>query len=310
MCRCLFFCWTSLCLLPHLSLAQGDPEPTVAIRGVIQTFFDAVRDGDTLRAKQVFRPNATLRTVYSGRDGKTVTQEEPIASFLTALGQPHEAVWDERLLSVEIRVDEPLATVWTPYRFYLGDRFSHCGVNAFQLVKTDRAGVWQIVSITDTRRLEPCPETPAPANYPVADSASIAKRLDAWHLAAAKARFSDFFEAIAEDGIYLGTDIGERWTKAQFAGFAKPYFDKGKAWAFTPHHRRVYFSADGKTAWFEESLDTWMGECRGSGVLRRREGAARTWEIVHYNLAVAVPNDAIQAYLKVLKKMGKAPKIK
>jgi len=54
-----------------------------------------------------------------------------------------------------------------------------------------------------------------------------------------------------------------------------------------------------KTAWFEETLDTWMGDCRGSGVLIYQSSI---WKIKHYNLAIAVPNDVVKDYIKLLKK--------
>jgi hypothetical protein len=47
-----------------------------------------------------------------------------------------------------------MATAWTPYKFYLDKTFSHCGVNAFQLFKSENG--WKIISILDTRRKEPC----------------------------------------------------------------------------------------------------------------------------------------------------------
>ena len=49
-----------------------------------------------------------------------------------------------------IKIDGALASVWTPYKFYSGATFSHCGANSFQLVKID--GAWKIQYIIDTRR--------------------------------------------------------------------------------------------------------------------------------------------------------------
>ena len=112
--------------------------------------------------------------------------------------------------------------------------------------------------------------------------------LNNWHVAAAKADYNAYFDKIAADGRYLGTDAGENWGKEAFATFSKPYFDKGKAWDFKPLERHIYFSKDGKTAWFDELLDTWMKVCRGSGVLEK-EG--KEWKIKHYVLSMTVPNE-------------------
>ena len=91
--------------------------------------------------------------------------------------------------------------------------------------------------------------------------------LNDWHKAAAEANFEAYFGAMSEDAIYIGTDPTENWNKPAFIKFAKPYFDRGKAWNFTALERNIYFSTDKKTAWFDELLDTQMKICRGSGVL-------------------------------------------
>ena len=49
-----------------------------------------------------------------------------------------------------VSIDGPLAAVWADYEFWAGSRFSHCGVDAFQLAQT--GGQWRIVALTDTRR--------------------------------------------------------------------------------------------------------------------------------------------------------------
>ena len=98
--------------------------------------------------------------------------------------------------------------------------------------------------------------------------------------------------------IYIGTDIAERWTVNEFKNFAKPYFDKGTAWDFKKTRRNITMASfSNNLAWFDEDLETWMGPCRGSGIAVLTETG---WKIQHYVLSVAVPNDKIQAYLKVL----------
>ena len=126
---------------------------------------------------------------------------------------------------------------------------------------------------------------------------TINQFLNDWHKAATDSDLDAYFNKMSDDAIYLGTDASERWTKDKFYKFCKPYFDKGKTWDFKPKNRTVYFSENYKTAWFDETLDTWMGECRGSGVLLYKK---KVWKIIHYNLAVAVPNDVIKEYIDLL----------
>jgi len=120
--------------------------------------------------------------------------------------------------------------------------------------------------------------------------------LDNWHKAAAQVRFEVYFNALAEESIFIGTDATENWNKKQFMAFAKPYFDKGKAWSFAALERHVYFSKDKKTAWFDELLDTQMKICRGSGVLVK-EG--KDWKIKQYVLSMTIPNDNVNEVIKI-----------
>lgn len=126
------------------------------------------------------------------------------------------------------------------------------------------------------------------------DKTKIGSFLDNWHQAAAVADEDVFFGSIAEEGVYLGTDKTERWTKKEFMDWGMKYFERDTAWAFTPFDREIYFSENGNTAWFEESLETWMGICRGSGVVKRTDDY---WELAHYNLAVTIDNDKIEGFI-------------
>ncbi len=123
--------------------------------------------------------------------------------------------------------------------------------------------------------------------------------LNDWHLAATDANFNNYFGKMDSISVFIGTDASENWTKKQFANFSKPYFDKGKAWDFKILERNVYVSEQANFVWFDELLNTWMGTCRGSGVLEKK---GDTWLIKHYVLSVAIPNDDVQAVIAAKKK--------
>lgn len=120
--------------------------------------------------------------------------------------------------------------------------------------------------------------------------------LDQWHKDAAQANFDGYFNAIADDGIFIGTDATENWNKNEFIAFAKPYFDKGKAWNFTSLERNIYSSKDGETIWFDELLNTQMKLCRGSGVLVKINNE---WKIKHYVLSMTIPNDNVSEVVTI-----------
>jgi hypothetical protein len=121
--------------------------------------------------------------------------------------------------------------------------------------------------------------------------------LDNWHKAAAEANFNNYFNAMTDDAIFIGTDATENWNKPAFIQFAKPYFDKGKAWNFTSLERNIYFSSDKKTAWFDELLNTQMRICRGSGVLVVDKNG--NWKIKQYVLSMTIPNDNTDEVVKI-----------
>lgn len=115
----------------------------------------------------------------------------------------------------------------------------------------------------------------------------INEAMDAWHKAAANADYNGYFELMADDAVFIGTDATENWNKQEFQAYAKPHFDKGKAWSFTALERHVFFDNSGKTAWFDELLNTQMKICRGSGILVK---IGKKWKIQQYVLSMTIPN--------------------
>ena len=124
--------------------------------------------------------------------------------------------------------------------------------------------------------------------YDAKEIENINSLLDHWHKAAAEANYTNYFNALTEDAIFIGTDATENWNKTAFQAFSKPYFDKGKAWNFNSLERHIYFSKDKKTAWFDELLDTQMKICRGSGVVVK---VGTEWKIQQYVLSMTIPNE-------------------
>ena len=113
---------------------------------------------------------------------------------------------------------------------------------------------------------------------------------------AASADFKNYFDLFAEESTFIGTDASEIWNKKEFMAYAKPHFDKGKAWSFKSLKRNITFSKDGKYAWFDELLETQMKICRGSGVL---EKIGNTWKIRQYVLSMAIPNEVSNDVIKI-----------
>lgn len=265
------------------------PEKMEVVK-TVQILFDAMRAGDSATVRSVFLPEAKMYTAFFNQSSQqNKVKEGSLERFVGAVGTPHDEIWDEKIWGYSVELEAPLATVWTPYTFYLGNKLSHCGINTFLLFQT--LDGWKIMNIADTRRTSNCQTEKSD------EAKSIHSMLDAWHRAAAKADEEVFFGSMAEDGIYLGTDATERWLRDEMREWSEKYFERESAWDFKATKRHVYFSENEQMAWFEEELDTWMGTCRGSGLVQFfPEG----WKIRHYNLALTVPNDDMKAVIEVI----------
>jgi hypothetical protein len=130
------------------SAQQSDEQ---AVRAVVNRLFDGMRSRDTTMLRSTFAGEAQFYGI--GREGG-VRVTTPSAFITSIAGAPAGLLLDEVLQDVEIRVDGPLATVWTYYDFFAGGEFSHCGYDAMQLLKV--GGEWKIVALADTRRTEGC----------------------------------------------------------------------------------------------------------------------------------------------------------
>ena len=120
---------------------------------VINGLFDAMRVGDGEKVRSLFTESAQMGRVVV-QDGIPTQRSGSPSGFADAVGQPHDQVWDERVWDVKVHVDGDLASVWTPYAFYLGGTFSHCGANSFQLI--DGPEGWKIFYLIDTSRRDDC----------------------------------------------------------------------------------------------------------------------------------------------------------
>jgi len=139
-------------LLSATAFAQQSA--TDGVKQSINTMFDAMRKGDSTMLKSVFAKEMVLQSVSTNKEGKTMISVDSANDFAKAIGTPHKGIYDERIVYGDIKIDGDLASVWAPYKFYLDDKFSHCGVDVFSLMKTPSG--WKIIYIVDTRRKDNC----------------------------------------------------------------------------------------------------------------------------------------------------------
>lgn len=280
----------ALLLLISLSCILPARSQENEIRAVIEKMFQSMYKGDTATLRTCFIPGASFMTFGYDSKGNPRAKGDSLNDFLRGVGMTGPANMEERLTQWQCLMDDGLASVWTPYEFYFEGKFSHCGVNSFQLMQVQQE--WKITMISDTRRRGDCIQD-QPTRM-VIDSI-----LNEWHHAAAIADEEAFFGRMTVDGIYIGTDATERWLRDELREWSRKYFERETAWAFTPLSRNITIAPGGHLAWFDELLDTWMGTCRSTGILLLEEGE---WKIRHYHLSIAVPNEKIDGYRSLIGK--------
>lgn len=133
------------------ALAQTEEEN---VKKPIMNLFNGMRQVDSSLLRGAFADGAIMQTIYKNKEGKIAVHTETVDNFIAAITKPRKEIYDERISFDIIRIDADLAIAWTPYKFYVDEKLSHCGVNSFQLVKLN--GQWKIQYIIDTRRKEGC----------------------------------------------------------------------------------------------------------------------------------------------------------
>lgn len=142
------FLLLSFCLLvASQSQAQSTED---SVKAAVNLLFEGMKNSDPATIQRSFSDSAVLQTIAITAEGKVEVRNESVANFARSIGGRAKGSLDERIRFETVKIDADLASVWTPYEFWFNGKFSHCGVNSFQLVRIK--GVWVIQYIIDTRR--------------------------------------------------------------------------------------------------------------------------------------------------------------
>ncbi len=150
--------WSILFCAPVPAIdAQERTDQEASVLASVQRFFETMTAKDSAGARAVLDPAGDFVSVRWNDDGQQIVRRSSNQVYLDGLdGQ--SANYVERVWDSEIRVHGPIAIVWTPYDFHIDGRFSHCGIDMFQLLLTE-AG-WVITGGTYTVERTGCPESP------------------------------------------------------------------------------------------------------------------------------------------------------
>jgi hypothetical protein len=153
---------TALALLVPCRAVVAQNAERANVLATVQKVFDAMRTRDTALLSQAFDSSGRLVGVRAGRGGPPAVSATTPSQFGAGIMRaPAGDVWNERIYDPEVRIDDNVAQVWAYYTFHRNATFSHCGVDAFMLVKVGTT--WKITQIADSRRTEGCTHTESPA---------------------------------------------------------------------------------------------------------------------------------------------------
>ena len=142
---------TATIFISTITKAQS---PEDSVKAVVNQLFAAMKGANAAMLKEAFADSAVLQTIRRKQDGTFFVQNEKVEDFVKSISTAKKDSLDERITFETVKVDGPLASVWTPYKFYYAGNFSHCGVNSFQLVRLN--STWKIQYLIDTRRKQGC----------------------------------------------------------------------------------------------------------------------------------------------------------
>jgi len=137
------------------ALAKPDPEEK-AVLVVVQRFFDALGAQDSKTMQEVLLPTGVNTSVATQADGSTKVRQRAVADTWTSAIDPGLS---ERIWAPVVSRRGPMATVSAPYEFQKDGKTTHCGIDVFNLVKSD--GAWKIASIMWTVEPGACAELKA-----------------------------------------------------------------------------------------------------------------------------------------------------
>jgi hypothetical protein len=142
-------------ILPASVARAQDSTETRAIIAVVDKLFNGMLTRDTAAMRVVFVPEARML----GLTNQGAFRASPVDAWIASIGRANpESPLRERTWGHQVRVDGAIAQAWMEYDLHVGARFSHCGVDAFDLIKIGTE--WKIVSVMDTRRTTGCTEPP------------------------------------------------------------------------------------------------------------------------------------------------------
>ena len=143
-------------LLATLAAPLTAPAAADTPLAAVETFFEAMASNEWTLAADVMIDDAVLYG-YRIEDGRVFLGRVTASEYLDSMTGRNDRLL-ERIWDVQVLEHDRLATVWTPYDFYLNGEFHHCGTNSFSLIRDERG--WRIAGVVYSILTEGCEESP------------------------------------------------------------------------------------------------------------------------------------------------------
>ncbi|PCI62545.1 MAG: hypothetical protein COB37_06535 [Kordiimonadales bacterium] len=127
-----------------------------AAMATVERFFKAINAADTEAMSNILKPGAKFTTVFDTPDGALGSSVDLVSSFLPSMKtgpKITERFWNPKLLA-----NDRIAVFWARYDMHLDGKYSHCGTDVFDLIKS--GDTWQIMNIRVTVQSSGCPTSP------------------------------------------------------------------------------------------------------------------------------------------------------
>ena len=129
---------------------SADNADAKAASEIPDRLFAAMKAKSLEEIRAAFTPEGQLVAIDKPRDGKGISKTRVFTaeSFAKMISEAKGADFIEKMPDKDVRVTGDLASVSGRYTFYVGEKFSHCGTNTFNLVRT--ANGWLIANAAST----------------------------------------------------------------------------------------------------------------------------------------------------------------
>lgn len=123
------------------------------IQQVVNRFIEGLNKHDTIVVKKIIDTNVGLLTVF--HDGnKNIIAAETADMLFRNITKSHKKKYHYEQASCTIETNNIIATAWCKYALYEEKKIILCGINAYQLYKTNKG--WKIIQITNSRKSFNC----------------------------------------------------------------------------------------------------------------------------------------------------------